>query len=72
MLCNLEPADIRGIKSNGMILVTAKGKKIKLIEGEKDIRKDFIEGIEKYKQEIKKNWPKELKKFLFEKLEEFD
>ncbi|MBI5392963.1 methionine--tRNA ligase [Candidatus Woesearchaeota archaeon] len=32
MLCNLEPADIRGIKSNGMILVTAKGKKIKLIE----------------------------------------
>ncbi len=34
VLCNLEPADIRGIKSNGMILmlVTENGKKIKLLE----------------------------------------
>ena len=52
--------------------VFAKRELIKLIDGEKDIRKDFIEGVEKYKNEIKKNWPKELKKFLFEKLEEFD
>lgn len=52
--------------------VYAKRELIKLIDGEKDIRKDFIEGIEKYKKEIKKNWPKELQKFLFEKLAELD
>jgi len=35
VLCNLIPAEIRGIKSQGMVLVTAKGKKIKLIEPQK-------------------------------------
>ncbi len=52
--------------------VYAKRELIRLIDGETDIRKDFIEGVEKYKKEIKKNWPKELQKFLFEKLKEID
>ena len=44
---------------------------VRMIEGKREgIRKDFLDGIEKYKDEIKKTWPKELKDFLFSVLKE--
>lgn len=46
----------------------AKQEIIKLIDGDKSIREDVVQSIHKYEKEIKKNWPKELKDFVFEKI----
>ena len=48
----------------------AKQEIIKLIDGDKNIREDVIASIHKYKKEIEKKWPKELKEFVFKKIEE--
>jgi Lhr-like helicase len=50
----------------------AKEEIIRLIDGEKHIRPDVKSSISKYKDEIKKTWPKELQDFIFKKLEEID
>ncbi len=51
--------------------MSVKEELVKIIEGKrKGIRKDFLDGIEKYKDEIKKNWPKEIKEFLFKTINE--
>ncbi len=47
----------------------AKEELIKLVDGSKNIREDVVQGIKEHKKDIKKNWPKELQKFVFEKLE---
>jgi ATP-dependent helicase Lhr and Lhr-like helicase len=43
---------------------------VKLIEGEDNIRQDVITSVDKYKEEIKKNWPKKLQKKVFERIKE--
>jgi hypothetical protein len=45
---------------------------MRMIDGHTDIREDVIEGIKKYKSEIKKNWPAELRDFVFKKVEEME
>ena len=43
----------------------AKEQIIKIIDGETDdIRADFIEDVKKYRKEIEKEWPKELKELV--------
>jgi len=46
----------------------AKEEIIKLIEGDKNIRQDVIDAMQKYKKEIEKSWPKKLQDFVFNKL----
>ncbi len=48
----------------------AKQEIIKLIDGDKEIRQDVIEGIQKHKKEIEKNWPKELREFVLKRVAE--
>lgn len=43
---------------------------IKLIDGDKNIREDVIEGVDKYKKEIEKDWPKKLKEFVLERIKQ--
>ncbi len=43
---------------------------LKMIRKEKDIDDKVISAIEKYKEEIKTNWPEELKEFVFSKVKE--
>ncbi len=46
---------------------------VRIIDGKREeIRKDFLDGIEKYKDEIKKSWPKEIREFLFKVLKEIE
>ncbi|MBW3019054.1 ATP-dependent helicase [Candidatus Woesearchaeota archaeon] len=48
-----------------------KAELLRIIEGErKNIDARFIEGIETHKEEIEKNWPEELKKYLFTVLDD--
>ncbi|MDP3766238.1 MAG: helicase-related protein, partial [Nanoarchaeota archaeon] len=48
--------------------VFAKNEIIEIIEGKKEIRQDFIDAIHKYRQEIEKTWPKEIREFVFQKV----
>ncbi|TKJ16971.1 ATP-dependent helicase [Candidatus Woesearchaeota archaeon B3_Woes] len=48
----------------------AKEELVRLIEGDKNIRQDVVDSVEKYKKEIKKEWPKKLQTFVFKKLKE--
>jgi ATP-dependent Lhr-like helicase len=48
----------------------AKMELVRLLQGEKDIRKDVLDSLEKYKDEIKKTWPMELQNAVAEKIEE--
>ena len=50
--------------------IHAKEEIARMIDGEINIREDVLQAIEKYKEEIKKNWPKELSEFVFEKIKE--
>jgi len=50
----------------------AKEELIKLIDGEDNIKLDVIKAIEQHKKDIKKNWPKELQKIVFARLEEIE
>ena len=43
---------------------------VNMIDGETEIRDDVIKGINEHKEEIEKNWPKELKEFVFKKIKE--
>ena len=47
-------------------------KLIKLIEGEKSIRQDVIDTFKRHKEDIEKEWPKELSKFVFKKIKEIE
>ena len=49
-----------------------KSQMMRMIDGDKDIRQDAVDFIEKSKNEIEKTWPKELKEFVFRKLKEMD
>ena len=49
--------------------VFAKEELIKVIDGEKEIRQDVIDAMQKYKDEIKKTWPKELQEEIKKKME---
>ena len=48
----------------------AKEEIIRLISGETNIRKDVIDGINTYKEDIKKTWPKKLQDEVFKRLKE--
>jgi len=48
--------------------IFAKKEIVGMIEGKEEIRQDFIDAIHKYKQEIKKTWPTEIKEFVFQKV----
>jgi ATP-dependent Lhr-like helicase len=48
----------------------AKEEIVKLIDGEKDIRKDVIDSLIKYKKEIGETWPKELSEIVFKKIKQ--
>ncbi len=50
--------------------VSAKRELIKIIDGERKLRKDFLTGVTQYEQEIKKNWPKELQDVLWKAVKE--
>ena len=47
----------------------AKHEIVRLIDGEKTIRNDVVQEIIKHKNEIKKEWPKELSEFILNKIE---
>ncbi len=46
----------------------AKMEIVELIEGKKEMGQSFIDAVHKYKKEIEKTWPKEIKEFVFEKV----
>jgi ATP-dependent Lhr-like helicase len=46
----------------------AKREIVEILEGKKEIRQDFIDGVHKYKKEIEKTWPEEIKKYVFKKV----
>ena len=46
----------------------AKEQIVDMIEGTGEIRQDFIDAVHKYKKEIEKTWPKEIKEFVFKKI----
>ena len=48
--------------------VFAKNEIIEMIEGKKEIRQDFIDAVHKYKKEIEKSWPNEIREFVFQKI----
>lgn len=48
----------------------AKEEIVKLIDGDKEIRKDVIDSIFKYKERIMEEWPEELRKFVFKRIKE--
>lgn len=48
----------------------AKREIIRMIDGDKDIRPDVLRAIEKYKDEIKQDWPVKLQKFIFKRAKE--
>ncbi len=48
--------------------VFAKREIVEILDGKKEIRQDFIDAVHKYKKEIKKTWPKEIKEFVFQKV----
>ncbi len=41
---------------------------VEMIDGKKDIRQDFVDAVHKYKKEIEKSWPKEIREFVFERV----
>lgn len=48
----------------------AKMEIMRMIDGEREIREDVLDALEKYKAEIKKTWPEELITFVYKKAEE--
>jgi ATP-dependent helicase Lhr and Lhr-like helicase len=46
----------------------AKREIVEILEGKKEIKQDFIDGVHKYKKEIEKTWPKEIKEYVFKKV----
>ena len=46
----------------------AKQEIIEIINGKKDIRQDFIDAVYKYKKDIERSWPKEIREFVFKKV----
>ena len=46
----------------------AKREIVEMLEGKKEIKQDFIDGVHKYKKEIEKTWPKEIKEYVFKKV----
>ncbi len=45
---------------------------MRLIDGEKDIRKDVLDLLENRKKKIRKSWPEELFRFVYKKIHELD
>ena len=48
--------------------VFAKREIVEMLDGKEDIRQDFIDAVHKYKQEIEKTWPAEVREFVFQKV----
>lgn len=48
--------------------VFAKREIVEMLDGKNDIRQDFIDAVHKYKQEIEKTWPAEVREFVFQKV----
>ena len=48
--------------------VFAKSEIVDMIEGKGEFSQSFIDAAHKYKKEIEKTWPKEIKEFVFEKV----
>ena len=46
----------------------AKRQIVEMLDGKSEIRQDFIDAVHKYKKEIEKDWPKEIKEFVFKKV----
>ncbi|MFH0867801.1 MAG: ATP-dependent helicase [Candidatus Woesearchaeota archaeon] len=48
--------------------VFARREIVEMLDGKKDMRQDFIDAVHKYKEEIKKTWPAEVREFVFQKV----
>ena len=48
--------------------IFAKREIVEMVEGKKETRQDFIDTVHKYKKEIEKTWPEEIKNFVFQKI----
>ena len=48
--------------------IFAKREIVEMVEGKKEVRQDFIDAVHKYKKEIEKAWPKELREFVFSRV----
>ena len=48
----------------------AKEELVKLIDGNKSMRQDVIDTINRHKEDIEKEWPEELSKFVFKRLKD--
>ncbi|MCH8329331.1 MAG: ATP-dependent helicase [Nanoarchaeota archaeon] len=48
--------------------IFAKREIVEMLEGKKEIKQDFIDAVHKYKKEIEKTWPKEIKEYVFKKV----
>lgn len=46
----------------------AKEEIVNLIDGNADVREDVLSAMKKYRKEIEKSWPEELREFVFKKL----
>ncbi|MDO8661077.1 MAG: hypothetical protein Q7K43_04255, partial [Candidatus Woesearchaeota archaeon] len=50
--------------------VSAKRELVRMIDGERKFRKDFIKGIKEHEQEIRKSWPVELQEVLWKAMKD--
>ena len=46
----------------------AKREIVEMLDGKEELRQDFIDDVHKYKKEIEKTWPEEIKEFVFQKV----
>jgi len=46
----------------------AKREIVEMLEGKKEIKQDFIDAVHKYRKEIEKTWPKEIKEYVLKKV----
>jgi len=46
----------------------AKREIVEMVDGKEELRQDFIDSVHKYKKDIEKTWPEDIKKFVFQKV----
>ena len=51
-----------------MVPVFAKSEIVDAIDGKIEFSQSFIDAVHKYKKDIEKTWPKEIKEFVFGKV----
>jgi len=51
-----------------MVPIFAKREIVEMVDGKKEVTQNLIDSVHKYKKDIEKTWPKEIKKFVFKEV----